>query len=127
MRIIKILTCLLPVCLSATACGDMHYVDNQSLRSAGYLHAPDQSDIREHRYGAVILSDRPYTALVDSNTSDNQPPRIYVIKRQKQKMLAETLLSDQSGTKNAVFEKSYLSFSADKQKKRVGIELRFLF
>ena len=109
-----------------TACGNVKYVSTGSV--VENVHAALQG--RDIVKSAVPKEkrdkkDKHYGALVVASNNENEENTVYYIKKNKDKIYAETLLFDGATDKNSTFDKSYFSVGADKKYKSFGLRFRF--
>lgn len=112
-------------CFSMSACSNMEYVSSHALAKSYNLslHQGGSSvtPLPKH-YGAIKLTRSPG---VDSEEQPQE--RVFLLKREKGHYMAETLLFDHSTEPNRTFEKSFLSFGANRDNRSVGLALRFIY
>jgi hypothetical protein len=107
-------------CVLFTACSSVEYVshrDVKHLKSSG-LAADDVS--KKRQYGALLFKKK-------AARDGSQDARAFVIRKDRSAYVAETMLMDNSDDGKASFDRSYLSFGADKKHGIVGFKLRFTY
>lgn len=123
----------IPLALALSACGGVEYVDNLSLREGSYLSAQQKMDMERDKgklrqFGALVIGKKKKDGngqTVSLNGEDT--PRVFMLKRNRDAVRAETLLFDNTDESKAMFKRTYLSFGADRKQKTVGLQLRLIY
>jgi hypothetical protein len=133
---LKLLSLFAVVGLSA--CSSVSYLDNKTLKTQYSDHPIISSSNLPKTYGAFLINspsdikeeDRsdPGAVIGLAKTDKNgNADTLVIIRREKYRFMAETLLDDYTGDKDAIFSKSYLLMAADRKQKALGVWLRFEF
>lgn len=124
LKLLKRLMIAIPFCLTAAACSSsVEYLDNGSLQSSNLVSGSYKEDLIAEKGNGL----KQFGAFVVKTGDKNAEPRVFVIKREKGKIMAETLLFDNTGEKNSMFEKTFLSFGANRERSSFGISFRFVY
>jgi hypothetical protein len=110
--------------LTATAaCNSVSYVPNAALRENYLVSAYDEDSIKSaQKFGAIRLISSPAAG------SDEEPSeQVFLLKRTGKSYMAETMLADNTGDENSVFDKAFLGFGTDRNDRSVGFTLRFVY
>jgi len=111
---------VLPVFLITGSCSNLEYVDNTTLKQ---MSQQNNRVIYEPQKGGKMP--RQFGALVMGKKDAEGGPIIFTIKRYKSRYIAETMLFDNTGVKNANFEKSYLSVGGREGDFRLELKLTY--
>ncbi len=119
-----------------TGCAGIDYVPMSALRadsnlaqiSAAMQHIPGK---KVRQFGALLIrsQDRPVqdASLYGASAPKMATDRIFLLKREDSRYIAETLLFDHSNDPHAKFDRSYFALGVDRKKKSLGLRVRFQF
>ena len=124
--------CIITLLISS-ACSQMEYVDNHTLSQIDGTLVSKQdlkTPFSTRQLGGLVFRSKNDDETTDTHAAlkeEKHDERVFLIKRDKQKIMAETLLFDNTNVANSTFKKSYFSFGADRKRSRVGFEFRFVY
>jgi hypothetical protein len=118
-----------------TACSGVKYVDNDTLRLIEANNAREQSANQDSAVGSLTAlkseESKPKgqfgALLVTDPNNPEDTGRMFLLKRQDKKYVAETLLNDNSDDKNAFFKQTYFSVGANQSDRSLALQLRLVF
>lgn len=110
------------LCFTVSACNSVEYLDRGSLKQDIYSYHSNGDYRSPKNYGAIL-----FRTSKSSDASENRNHRMFVLKKQNKKYIAETLLFDNAKNKKSYFKKSYISFGTDRRNKSFGVNFRFIY
>ncbi len=127
------LVCI-PLVFCLSACGKVEYMDTAHLMQSDFVSSEQKYHLSQTKgwlkdFGAVVVGGEAKTPPADIEAAiahEPEKPRVFHLKRHKEHVMAETMLFDNRDTHNATFKESYLSVGADRDKRMVGLQLRFV-
>lgn len=116
---------ILGVCMACllSACSSVSYLDRHSAAFRGDGSTSRAKPLAEKRKG---LQEFGAIHFADEKDPEGRG-RTFVLKRDKSYFAAETTLVDNTGDSKSWFDRSYLSFGADRRKHTLGFQLRFVY
>lgn len=129
MSLIKLLRKLIvaiPFCITATACSSVDYVDNKTLQESNLVGGNLVSNNFSEQGGA-FKGMKQFGALVIKPKNKDADPKVFMLRREKQKLVAETMLYDSKGDKKSMFDQTYFAFGANRETSTFGVSFRFVY
>ena len=125
---VKNILLAIPLTLWAGACSTIDYVDSSTFTSYTLPKSDDSHMTYITKGDNGGMNGLAFVLKGDDNTATGEDgDTAFFLKKKKSRYMVETVLFDSKDDDNSYFEKSFFSFGADRKKKSVGVELRFVY
>lgn len=124
----------IPLVICLGACGKMDYMDTAQVMQSDFISNEQKYHLSQTEgwlkdFGAVVVGAKPEKPPGDIKTAithEPDKPRVFHLKRHKDHVMAETMLFDNRNSHKSTFKESYFSIGADRDKRMLGLQLRFV-
>ena len=103
---------------SVVGCANVDYVSRGSLKKMGFTEASGKGFAK--RYGAIALKS-------NSSEDDEENSSLILLGKNKSSYVAETILHSRKDDEKGFIDKSYLAVAADRRKKGLMMQVRFVY